>query len=42
MFIGKEGNVEINTTAGKTTSKAEIKGKDVIFDENGNFIKAEK
>jgi hypothetical protein len=26
----------------KTSYEAEIKGKDVIFDENGNFVKAEK
>ena len=33
---------KVTDAAGKTTYEAEIKGKDVIFDENGNFVTAEK
>jgi|ERR1017187_2197143 len=33
---------KVTNTSGKTSYEAEVKGKDVIFDENGNFIKAEK
>lgn len=33
---------KVTDAAGKTSYEAEVKGKDVIFDENGNFIKAEK
>jgi hypothetical protein len=33
---------KVTDAAGKTSYEAEVKGKDVIFDENGNFIKSEK
>jgi uncharacterized protein YxeA len=33
---------KVTDAAGKTSYEAEIKGKDVIFDENGKFVKAEK
>jgi hypothetical protein len=31
----------ITDSKGKVTYEAEVKGKDLIFDENGNFLKAE-
>lgn len=31
----------VTDAAGKVTYEAEIKGKDLIFDENGNFVKAD-
>jgi len=33
---------KVTDAAGKTSYEAEVKGKDVIFDGNGNFVKAEK
>jgi hypothetical protein len=33
---------KVTDAAGKTWYEAEVKGKDVIFDENGNFTKSEK
>ncbi len=33
---------KVTDAAGKTFYEAEVKGKDVIFDGNGNFVKAEK
>jgi hypothetical protein len=33
---------KVTDAQGKLSYEAEIKGKDVIFDENGNFVKAEK
>ncbi|MDQ2718603.1 MAG: PepSY-like domain-containing protein [Bacteroidota bacterium] len=33
---------KVTDAKGKTSYEAEIHGKDVIFDENGNFVKAEK
>lgn len=33
---------KVNDAKGKTSYEVEINGKDVIFDENGNFIKEEK
>ncbi len=33
---------KVTDAAGKTSYEVEVKGKDVIFDENGNFVKAEK
>jgi hypothetical protein len=30
---------KVTDAAGKTMYEAEIKGKDLIFDENGNFLK---
>jgi hypothetical protein len=33
---------KVTDAHGKLSYEAEIKGKDVIFDENGNFVKAEK
>jgi hypothetical protein len=33
---------KVTDAAGKTSYEAEVKGKDVIFDENGNFTKSEK
>ena len=33
---------KVTDASGNTTYEAEIKGKDVIFDENGTFVKSEK
>jgi len=33
---------KVTDAAGKTSYEAEVKGKDVIFDANGNFVKSEK
>lgn len=33
---------KVTDAKGKTSYEAEVNGKDVIFDENGNFVKAEK
>jgi len=33
---------KVTDAKGKTYYEAEVKGKDVIFDENGNFVKSEK
>ncbi|MGH2648236.1 MAG: PepSY-like domain-containing protein [Ginsengibacter sp.] len=33
---------KVTDAKGKTSYEAEVKGKDIIFDENGNFVKAEK
>lgn len=33
---------KVTDAAGKTSYEVEVKGKDVIFDENGNFVKSEK
>ncbi len=33
---------KVTDAAGKTSYEAEVKGRDIIFDENGNFLKAEK
>ncbi len=33
---------KVTDAKGNTSYEAEIKGKDVIFDEHGNFVKAEK
>jgi len=32
---------KVTDTKGKTSYEAEVHGKDIIFDENGNFVKAE-
>ena len=32
----------VTDAEGKTSYEAEVNGKDIIFDENGNFVKAEK
>jgi hypothetical protein len=40
LKITEAGKVTDGT--GKVTYEAEIKGKDIIFDENGSFVKAEK
>ena len=32
---------KVTDAKGKTTYEAEVKGKDIIFDENGKFVKAE-
>ncbi len=33
---------EVTDATGKLSYEAEVHGKDIIFDENGNFVKAEK
>ena len=33
---------KVTDANGKTSYEAEVHGKDIIFDENGNFVKAEK
>lgn len=33
---------KVTDAKGKTSYEAEVHGKDIIFDENGNFVKAEK
>ncbi len=39
----KFGDVgKVTDAKGKTSYEVEVSGKDVIFDENGNFVKAEK
>jgi hypothetical protein len=33
---------KVTDAKGKTSYEAEVHGKDIVFDENGNFVKAEK
>jgi len=33
---------KVTDAKGNTSYEAEVKGKDVIFDKDGNFVKAEK
>jgi hypothetical protein len=33
---------KVTDAKGNTSYEAEVKGKDIIFDQNGNFVKAEK